>query len=180
MTKFLSTDSEINSKNRIFFTLAILFFAGLLFLNLIEIFKLHKFQPLGIGIDIVFLVSLIKRIQGKYRCECHGNVLKFIQKNLWNTRTSIIEFSQIQGIYPYEPKLIGIMHFRRTFRFHSGLDNRKVWTIAYTVNKTAKEIENERIYFKPDANFLAELTKKLPGKINQTDKNTILANLQNN
>lgn len=180
MAKFLSTESAINPKNRIFFTLAILFFAGLLLLNLLELFKLHKFQPLGIGIDIVFLFSLAKRIQGKYTCELHGKVLAFTEKNIWNTKTLAVDLSQIQGIYPYEAKLIGILHFRRTFRFHSGLDNRKVWTIAYTVSTNAKKIENERIYFKPDANFLAELTKKLPGKINETDKNTILANLQNN
>ncbi len=173
------TASAVAKKNTLVFGLGITFFLALLLLNVMASFRYNTFQPGGLAIDIFFLSVLINRIQTKYTCERTESALVFTQKNVWKTKTQVIDYDAILGIYRYEPKLIGLMKFRRTHRLHSALDSRDVWTIAYSRAAKNDKLENCRIYFKPGQAFLDELTRLLPGKISLTDEKMILANLKN-
>jgi len=179
MKRSIVTASAAAKKNTLVLGLGITFFLALLVLNIMASFRFNTFQPGALAIDIFFLSVLLNRIQTKYRCEMTETALVFTQKNFWNKKKKEIAVNSILGIYRYEPKLIGLMKFRRTYRLHSALDSRDVWTIAYTLAGKNNKLENCRIYFKPGQAFLDELAKLLPGKISLTDEKMILANLKN-
>lgn len=171
--------STSTKKNMIIMMVGITFFAILLSLNIIKLVTLNIFQPLEFAFDALFLVVLFNRINAKYTCEMQGKSLAFTKKSLWGTKRYEIFYHSVMGIYQYQPKLVEVTRFRRTYRLHSALDARDVWTIAHTAPCKNGKTENCRIYFKPGESFLDELYKVLPSKMMLNDERVILANLEN-
>ena len=177
MSAVIKSISISTRKNRWVMMVSILFFTVLMGVNIMNFVMLHIFQPLGFAFDALFIFVLFNRINAEYICEIEAKSLVFIKKSFWGTKKYEVLNHSIMGIYLYQPKLIDITNFRRTYRMQSALDPRNVWTVAYTVSGKKNKIENCRIYFKPDQKFLAELTKKLPDKIMENDERAVLADL---
>ena len=178
MTRLVATSTS-TKKNTITMMVGITFFAVLLILNIIKLFTLNIFQPLEFAFDALFLIVLFNRINAKYTCEMKEQSLVFTKKSLWGTKRYEVFYHSVIGIYRYQPKLVEITRFRRTYRLHSALDARDVWTIAHTNPCKNGKTENCRIYFKPGDVFLNELNEILPGKMMLNDERVILANLEN-
>jgi hypothetical protein len=85
-----------------------------------------------------------------------------------------VQYKEIVGIYNYKPQLISVIKFRRTYRMHSSLDGREVWTIAYTVLNKKGKTENVRIYFKPSEVMLQALREIMPSKVKVPENKVIL------
>lgn len=158
-------------------TAAVLFFTILLALELFALFRLHKFDSMGVAIDVVLLFVLMQRMQGKYNCILTEKSLIFDKTAYFGKKHYDVPLSSIIGIYHYKPELIGMIHFRHSARLHSALDARDVWTIAYTQHNKNGKSENSRIFFKPSTQFLKELNKYLPGKITEENKQAILSDI---
>ncbi|MDQ0203626.1 hypothetical protein [Pectinatus haikarae] len=174
----ISTETIVMKKNMLIMFASIIFFTFLLALDIIKFWKLHIFSTTGIAVDIGFLVVLFSRIQAKYTCCLSEKLLIFQCTGLLGKKSCSIPLASIMGVYHYQPELVGIMRFRHSSRFHSALDGRDVWTAAYVqINKKGKE-ENCRIFFKPDASFLKELNRLLPGKVTMDNKKVILADMR--
>jgi len=165
-------------KNTMIMMAGLAFFAVLVILDMIKLFTLGIFEPMGFTFDVIFLVVLFNRINAKYTCELKEGSLSFHKSSLWGTKGYEVSFRSIMGIYRYQPKLVEITKFRHTDRLHSALDARDVWVLAYTVTSKKGKIENCRIYFKPGDEFLDELHKVLPNKVMINDEKVILADLQ--
>lgn len=123
------------------------------------------FQPLEIMTVALILFVLIERMAARYSYEMNEQGLKCVKRGLLGTVTHEIPYKAIFGLSSYKPQLIGLVKFRRTYRFHSALDGREVWTVAYTAARSGKKTENRRIYFKPGDQMLAALKAKLPDKV---------------
>ncbi|AIF52589.1 hypothetical protein [Pelosinus sp. UFO1] len=173
----LRVTSTSTKKNTIIMMVGITFFAVLLTLNIIKLVTMNIFQPLEFAFDALFLVVLFNRINAKYTCEMYDKCLVFNKSSLWGKKRYDIFYPSIIGIYKYQPKLVEITKFRRTYRLHSALDASDVWTIAYTVTTINGKKENCRIYFKPGDLFLGELHRVLPGKVMINEERVILADI---
>lgn len=169
--------SLVAKKNRMIMMSGITFFAVLLILDMIKFFTLHSFEPMSVAVNVLFLITLFNRVQAKYTCELKKSALVFTKLGLWGNKQYEIDFHSVMGIYRYQPKFVEVMRFRHTARLHSALDNRDVWTIAYTVHTKKGKIENCRIYFKPDSIFLAELRAAFHEKVMPCNDKVVLADL---
>jgi len=126
---------------------------------------------------LMMIVMLLERISGKYTYELEKKTLVIKKRGLFNSRTLVINLKNLIGIYDYQPKLVRAMRFRRTFRMHSALDARQVWTIAYKViNKKGKE-EYWQVYFKPSREMLEQLHELYPSKVMVPEEEALAAAL---
>lgn len=174
-----STKSIIRKKNMLIMFSAIVFFLLLLILDIISFWRLHIFNQTGFAIDIIFIAAMVNRIQSVYSCSLTDEKLSFKRKGVFFGAKQInVELNKISGIYRYKPQLIGMVHFRYSYKFHSALDGRDVWVVAYVqMNAKGKE-ENCRIFFKPSNEFLHDLKKQLSHKVTVSDKGVILADIK--
>jgi hypothetical protein len=115
--------------------------------------------------EVLVLFVLLERMAAKYTYEMDKRVLKLSKHGLLGKITHEVPYRDIFGIYRYKPQLIGVIKFRRTYRFNSAIDGREVWTLAYTASGFRGKIENRRFYFKPGNEFLTALQEKMPGKV---------------
>lgn len=141
--------------------------AVFLFMAVASAYRLSRggaVTPFEIGALIIIFFALLERSQGRYEYEADGRGLKIRKTSLLGKHEYEVSYRQVIGIYRYQAKLIGYIKFRRTFRLHSALDARDVWTIAYQSDYRGKVV-NERIYFKPSSEMLRFLAEKIPGKV---------------
>ncbi len=157
--------SEITKKNAIIMAIAVAIFAVLVIFSLYKWLVLGSFKPLELMSEGLVLFVLLERIAAKYTYEMDKKVLRLTKRGLLGKITHEVPYRDIFGIYRYKPQLIGVIKFRRTYRFNSALDGRDVWTLAYTAPGFRGKIENRRFYFKPGSEFLAALQVKLPEKV---------------
>ncbi|WP_371368555.1 hypothetical protein SRRS_20910 [Sporomusa rhizae] len=163
--KNLVVQSEASRKNVIVMTIAVSIFAALVIFSLYKWFALKIFHPLELMAEAMVLFVLIERMSAKYTYEMEKKVLKLTKRGLLGSVSHEVPYRDIFGIYQYKPQLIGVIKFRRTYRFNSALDARNVWTLAYTVPGYKGKMENRRFYFKPNSELLAALKTKLPDKV---------------
>lgn len=161
----LVVQSSISKKNFHVLLLAIIGFILLWGFSIYKYLVLKMFQPLEIMTETLILLVLVERMAAQYSYEMGQNGLKCVKRSLLGTVTHEIPYHSIFSIYSYKPQLIGLIKFRRTYRFHSALDGRDVWTVAYTAGGAGEKTENRRIYFKPGDRMLAALQRKLPDKV---------------
>lgn len=175
--------SEISKKNFIVMLIAVTVLAALATLSLYKLFVLNVFQPVELMAELLVLFVLIERMSAKYTYEMDKKALRLIKHGLLGRISHEIPYRDIFGVYRYKPQLIGVIKFRRTYRFNSALDRRDVWTVAYTVSGRKGKTENRRFYIKPDQHLLAALRTKLPGKVaaeEQVIKEVLLKEENNN
>ena len=135
-------------------------------------------RPTELGFLIIILLALVERAQARYSYETDARTIRITKNGLLGHKTYEVGYRQIMGIYLYKAKLIGVLKFRRTFRLHSALDNRKVWVIAYKVSPSGKKEHNERIYFKPSEAMLQFLSARLPGKVMISENQVVTEDIQ--
>jgi type IV secretory pathway TrbD component len=176
----LTEHSELAKKNLV----AIVMTSGALLMMMV--FTLYSWIVLGFGnplelfFEAMFLFVLVERAGGKYTYEVDKRVLRIVKRNFWGRITTYeVPYEDIMGVYFYKPQLIGVIKFRRTYRLHSALDRRNVWTIAFTVTDQAGKTENRRIYFKPSDVMLTALQEKLPGKVMVSEETVVINILKN-
>jgi len=161
----LVAQSQVTRKNAIIMAIAVGIFAVLVIFSLYKWFALGLFQPVELMSEGLVLFVLLERMAAKYTYEMDKKVLRLTKRGLLGKITHELPYRDIFGIYRYKPQLIGVIKFRRTYRFNSALDARDVWTLAYTAPGYRGKMENRRFYFKPGAEFLVALQDKLPGKV---------------
>ncbi|WP_145098431.1 hypothetical protein [Sporomusa sp. KB1] len=164
--------SEVSKKNAIIMTISVAVLALLVIWSLYKWFVLTVIQPLELMAEALVLFVLIERTSAKYTYEMDKKVLRLTKCGLLGKRSHEVPYSDIFGVYRYKPQLMGVLKFRRTYRFHSALDGRDVWTLAYTAVGLRGIIENRRFYFKPGAKLLMAL-QELPGKIIMSEEQVI-------
>ena len=121
-------------------------------------------SPLEIFSELLLILVLIERSQTKIVCEIGKKVFRITKKSLFGTKVYEVPYKSILGVYRYTPKLISTVKFRNTYRLHSALDPRAVWTLAYQ-EKSGEKTVNKRIYFKAGEDFFAALNERLPNKV---------------
>ena len=161
--------SIVTTKNKLIMSFAIFCMALLLILNLYRWKVSHIYNALELSASIFFLCFLISRITVHFHYVLQKTQITITSKNLWIKKTYTIPYKAIVGIYRYQPGVLDLTRFRRTYRLHSALDNRNIWTIAYTNETNSGKQEDCRIYFKADNTFLKSLQKQLPNKVHTND-----------
>ena len=173
--RLLTEKSRISKKNVFYVGAGILFFVALLAFDIYKWVAFQIYLPLEIFFGIMFLLVLLERAKPAYVYEMKPKSLCLTKYGLLGNKTiHEVQYKAIVGIYSYKPQLISVIKFRRTYRMHSSLDGRDVWTVAYTVlNKKGKN-ENIRIYFKPSQAMLQALREVMPGKVKVPENKVIL------
>ncbi|WP_346356084.1 hypothetical protein [Azotosporobacter soli] len=121
------------------------------------------FIPLEWLAELLVIGFLFERSYSRYCCTLTDAGFRFEKKSFRRTKLDV-PLSDVFALYPYRPALVGLVKFRRSYRMHSALDNREVWTLAYRY-ETSGGNENRRIYFKPSSEMLTALKQCLPEKI---------------
>lgn len=170
--------SQVARKNVLVIGLAVGMFL------MIIAFTIYKWVFMGLPqltelfFEILMTVIIIERAQGRYTYEAGRKGLRFTKQGWIGARQYEVPYRDIMGIYRYKPKLIGVLRFRRTYRLHSALDGRDVWTLAYKGRGWRGKSENRRIYFKPSAALLAWLHEKLPHKVAVPEEQVVVQEIQ--
>lgn len=157
--------SAASRKNFIVMTIAVTVFAALVIFSLYKWFALNLLQPVELMAEAMVLFVLVERMSAKYTYEMDKKVFRLIKSGLLGRTTHEVPYRDIFGVYRYKPQLVGVIKFRRTYRFNSALDSRDVWTLAYTAQGYKGKKENRRFYIKPGNQLLAALQAKLPDKV---------------
>lgn len=168
----LAARSEVSKKNAIIMAIFITILALLVMWSLYKWFVLTVVQPLELMAEALVLFVLIERTSAKYTYEMDKKVLRLTKCGLLGKKKHEVPYSDILGVYRYRPQLMGVLKFRRTYRFHSALDGREVWTLAYTAVGLRGTIENRRFYFKPGEKLLRAL-QAMPGKVIMSEEQVI-------
>lgn len=170
----VTVHSTVTRKNAIIMWSLVAFFLALMAFDLYAWLVKGYFHATEIIFGLIVLFVMLERMSAKYTYEVGRKSILFTKQGLFG-RKSVheVSYKDIFGIYRYKAKLIGYIKFRRTFRLNSAMDGRDVWVLGYEVQDAKGKKQNHRVYFKPTAVMLAELDKKLPGKLHGTEEHTI-------
>jgi hypothetical protein len=168
----------ISRKNVIVMGFVVIFFFAWVAITFWGWVRYGILRPTELGFLVILLVVLIERVQARYIYETDARDIRITKDGLLGHKTYEVSYRQIMGIYQYKAQLVSILKFRRTFRLHSALDNRKVWVIAYKVSVSGKKEHNERIYFKPSDEMLQFLSAKIPGKVMISENQVVVEAIQ--
>lgn len=161
----LVVESKVAKKNLIVMTTVIIIFLIMATMAIVKWFVWQIFQPTELLFYVVILIALVRRVSGKYKYEINSTCLRIGKHTVTGETVYEVPYQNIIGIYPYQPKLIGVIKFRRTYSLHSALDGREVWTLAYTMTGPQGKRELCRIYFKPGEDLLLKLKTVIPDKV---------------
>jgi hypothetical protein len=161
----LVVESAVAKKNLIVMATAIIIFLIMATMAIVKWFVLQIYQPAELLFYVVILIALVRRVSAKYKYEIDSTCLRIAKHTVTGETAYEVPYQNIIGIYHYQPKLIGVIKFRRTYSLHSALDGREVWTLAYTVTGRQGKAEICRIYFKPGEDLLLELKAVMPDKV---------------
>ena len=170
--------SLTHKKNAAVILISIAALMALVGFSLYRYFDIGFWSPVEFFAEIMIIFVLIYRAEIKVTCELEKKSIRITKKSWLGSQVFDIPYQSVFGMYRYVPKLISTVKFRRTYRLHSALDPRPVWTLAYQVEKNGKT-ENQRIYYKVGEEFLNGLQDRLPNKVGVSEeqvlRNIILA-----
>jgi hypothetical protein len=176
MEKLIDT-SVMSKKNAIVVGVAVTFFLGMAGLSVYGWVAWRIFNPFELFVEFLFAVVLIERAASRYQYKLGAKTLEITKTGLFgSSRIYTVAYKDVIGVYRYRAKLVGVIRFRRTYRLHSALDGRPVWTIAYSSAANGKK-ENCRIYFKPSETILVALEGVLPGKVKVSEEEVVSQNI---
>jgi len=170
----LTETSIVAVKNGLVIAGVVLFFLGFIAFSLYKWLALQVRQPADIFFGIMFVVVLLERSIPRYTYSAGEQGVRITKRGLFGTSQQEIPYDQMWGIYRYKAKLIGVVKFRRTYRYHSALDPRAVWVLAYKTVLASGKTENQRIYFKPSQAMLAWLEQQMPGKVHGAEDRVVV------
>lgn len=163
--------SQSHRKQRIVISVILAFLFGMAALSAYFWATRHTVDPYRLFTPIMIGSWVIWRAGSRFTYEADKKGLRIVKTSLFGGVTTYdIPYRDIDGIYYYEPKLMSIIKFRRTFRLHSALDGRPVWVIAYEAAGPRGKRENRRAYFKPSDVMLELLHEKMPSKVKVTEE----------
>lgn len=162
--KNVMDSTVVHKKNLVIILLSVLGMVALISFSIYRYFDIGFWSPIEFFAEIMIILVLINRAQIKVTCELEKKLIRVTQKSWFGTQVLEIPYHDVFGIYRYAPKLISTVKFRRTYRLHSALDPRPVWTLAYRSDQNGKTV-NQRIYFKAGEEFLNHLQEKMPRKV---------------
>lgn len=163
--------SQIHRKNRIVIGSTLGFLFAMTALSAYFWVTRHSVDPYRLFTPIIIAAWVIWRASGKFTYEADKKMLRITKIGLFGgTKVYEVPYRDIDGFFPYQPKLMSIIKTRRTFRLHSALDGRQVWAVAYEAPGRKGKAENRRIYFKPSEDMLALLAEKMPSKFKVTEE----------
>ncbi|EAX48130.1 hypothetical protein TcarDRAFT_1677 [Thermosinus carboxydivorans Nor1] len=142
-------------------------------------FYLNIKQPSEAFFLAMLAFALFERSKPTYVYEAGKKMLRITKHGLFGTDVYEIPYKDIFGIYQYKAQLIRPVKFRRTYRLHSALDNRRVWTVAYMVPGKKGKPENRRVYFKPSETMLRFLQEKMPNKVMVPEEQVVVDIIKN-
>lgn len=177
-TPIFTERSEIFRKNQLVINIAVLFFLLLFGGAIYKWVILGIRQPMEVFVYLMFALVLIERSYARYTCEVHPQFMRFKKHGLLGTKTVEVSYQSVGGIYKYKPQLMGIIKFRRSYRFNSALDNRRVWVLAYKVQNKKGKTENCRIYFKANEALFELMAEKMPGLVKIKEEQVLLEMLK--
>ncbi|HMM22815.1 MAG TPA: hypothetical protein PKA10_19015 [Selenomonadales bacterium] len=170
--------SVIHRRNAIIIAIGGCFLVGIFFLTCYLSFTGRPVSIIEQAVELALLLWLIKRAGGKYTYEVDKRALRVTKQGIFGRKTTIeIPFREMIGVYQYAPKLVSVLKFRRTFLFHSSLDGRTVWTVAYTAQGRGNRQENRRLFFKPSEEMLDLLAARMPGKVRVSEETVVTEQL---
>lgn len=172
--KLLTEASQISRKNVLYVGAGIAFFIALLIFDVYKWVVYRIYLPMEIFFGVMFLLVLIERAKPRYVYEMQQKSLFLTKYGLFGKKILEVNYKDVVGIYNYKPQLISVIKFRHTYRMHSSLDGRNVWTIAYTVLNNKGKKENIRIYFKPSEAMLQALREIMPSKVKVSENKVVL------
>ncbi len=176
--KNIKDNTVVNKKNLVIILVSIIGMITLIFFSMYRYFDIGFWSPVEFFAEIMIIFVLIYRAEIKVTCELEKKSIRITKKSWLGSQVFDIPYQSVFGMYRYVPKLISTVKFRRTYRLHSALDPRPVWTLAYQVEKNGKT-ENQRIYYKVGEEFLNGLQDRLPNKVGVSEeqvlRNIILA-----
>jgi len=164
--------SIITRKNAYTISFSVIMLVAMIGFSVYRYFDIGFWSPLEIFAELMIIFVLIDRAQSKITYELDKKVFRITKKSLLGTQVYEIPYKDVFGIYDYRPKLVGAVKFRHTYRLHSALDGRKVWTLAYRVMKKGKT-ENRKVFFKASEELLNGLNQRLPNKVRISEEETV-------
>jgi len=173
----LITKSIVTKKNAIVIGIGILCLCAMITFSIYQWFASQRFNPGEITFEVILLFALIERVGAKYTYEMSQKSLRITKRGMFGLQKYEVAYRDILGIYHYQPQIVGVMKFRRTFRLNSAIDGRDVWTLAYNFVGVNGKIENRRMYLKPGDEFLVALHGKMPNKVMITEEKVIIADI---
>ncbi len=167
----LTEHSRIHRKNCIVIGVVLVFLLGMAALSAHFWATRHSVDPYRLFTPILIAGWVISRAASRFTYGADKKGLRIVKTGLFGgAKTFEIPYRDIDGIYYYEPKLMSIIKFRRTYRLHSALDGRPVWVIAYVAQGRGGKTENRRVYFKPSDAMLELLRDNMPAKVRVTEE----------
>lgn len=163
--------SQIHRQNRIVVGATLGFLLGMSALSVYFWVTRHTVDPYHLFTPIMIAAWVVWRAGSKFTYEADKKMLRITKTGLFGgTKQYEVPYRDIDGIFPYRPKLMSIIKTRRSFRLNSALDGRAVWAIAYEAPGWRGKTENRRIYFKPSEEMLKLLEEKMPSKVKVTEE----------
>lgn len=167
--------SRVHRRNAVILTVSATFVMGMAGLTFYLWLAKHYLNLFELVMEFTLIFWLIKRATVKYTYEAGKRELKLTGKGLLGGGREIaIPYRDILGVYRHEPKLLSILKFRRSFRFHSALDGTPVYAVAYAATGWGNRLEHRRAFFKPSEEMLDFLALKLPDKV-RVSENEVFA-----
>ena len=170
MDRFIEKSAKDN-KNAIIITLVIAIFVVMISFTLYKWLVLGRRDLMELFSEVMLMYVFMERVGGKYNYELDEKVLRITKKSVFGiVKVYEVPYRDVYGIFLYKPKLVGVVKFHRTYRLHSALERRTVWTLAYSVSDDKGKAKNHRIYFKPSEEMLDALAEKLPDKVRVSEE----------
>jgi len=164
--------SIVTKKNAYAIMFSVAMLVAMIGFSVYRYFDIGFWSPLEVFAELMIIFVLIDRAQSKITYELDKRVFRITKKSFLGTQVHEIPYKDVFGIYNYIPKLVGAVKFRHTYRLHSALDGRKVWTLAYQVMNKSKT-ENRKIFFKASEELLNGLNQRLPNKVRITEEEAV-------
>jgi len=170
----LVVHSTVTKKNALIIGTIVAIFGFVFIIDMYAWLVKGRFNALELATISILLIAVLERMSARYTYELGRKSIIITKKGLFGRSTTHeVYYKDIFGIYQYKAKLIGYIKFRKTFRLNSALDGRDVWVLGYEVKDNDGKKLNYQVYFKPTPEMLAELEKKLPGKVHGTEEKTV-------
>jgi len=165
----LAENSIISRTNALVVTLAVALFLGSSLLTLYGWIMWQVLKPFDVFVELVFALVLVQRAAAKYYYELDKKVIRITKSIFGHPNQYEISYRDILGVYRHPAKSTAARSFGRSYRLHSALDGRLVWTIAYNQPDNKGRMETRRVYFKPSEKMLAALMELLPDKVKTSE-----------
>ena len=167
MKYLYSEDSRVNGSAKLVVGVFFAAFAGWFLYATYHAIMMPGAYISDIILSLLALTFLVKRAAGSYRYVLTETAVVLEERSIFGNRTFEIPLDDIDGICESTKDIFRRIKFRRTYKLHSSLDDRRTWMLVYSVVEGGKMI-HIRAAIKVTEQFLHELDNMVPGRVNIT------------